>query len=207
MTTREIVNRLLQGESFDRGLERLQKRPRAAIRQLHHAVEGKALDTAVSGVQQREAGDIATAALCALGASHAELLIEFLDRHLVNGTSSSSFALTWALAHSGTTAGLRTSAKALEHKDRFVRWAACTDLARRRGDGICFLLNKAASDRASLVRSTAVEALISSGDHTSLPVLENRLRDRYPGIRGAAAKAIDAINARQKGKRTGAHPK
>ena len=141
MTIRETINRILQGESFNHGLERLQKRPRAAIRQLLDAVEGKALGPAVSGVQQREAGDIAIVALCALGASHPELLIEFLERHLVTGTSSSAFALTWALAHSGTTAGLRASAKALEHEDRVVRWAACHDLARRRGDGICFLLN------------------------------------------------------------------
>jgi HEAT repeat protein len=41
-----------------------------------------------------------------------------------------------------------------------------------------------------------VEALIRAGDETSLPVLEKRLRDRYPGIRETAARAIDAIKRR-----------
>ena len=36
---------------------------------------------------------------------------------------------------------------------------------------------------------------------TSLPVLEKRLRDRYPGIRIAAAKAVRAIRARHPEKR------
>ena len=202
MTIAEIIQRILDGGSTNDGLQLLQKRPRAAIRHLLRAVEGKALDPTLSGGEQREAADTAIAVLCLLGASHPELLIAFLERNLVSGTTNSSFALTWALAHSRTTGGLSVSTRALEHKDRFVRWAACKDLARRRGAAVRSLLNKAASDRASLVRSTAVEALITTGDETSLPVLEKGLRDRYPGIRKLAARAIDAINRRRTDKGT-----
>ena len=195
---RAIIQSVLNGESFDHGLRLLQNRPHTAIRHLLRVVDGKAFDPSHSGPQQREAADTAIAALCLLGASHPKLLIAFLDRSLVSGTTASSFALTWALAHSDTTSGLRSSAKALEHEDRFVRWAACKDLARRRGHRVRSLLNKAVNDRVSLVRSTAVEALITAGDETSLPVLEKRLRDRYPGIRETAARAIASINRRRK---------
>jgi hypothetical protein len=195
-TIRAIIQSILNGESFDHGLELLQERPRAAIRHLLRVIQGEAFEPTHSALQQREASDAAIAALCSVGASHPELLIGFLERSLVSGPPSSSFALTWALAHSDTTSGLPASAKALQHADRFVRWAACKDLARRRPDNVRALLTKASSDRASLVRSTAVEALIRAGDETSLPVLEKRLRDRYPGIRETAARAIDAIKRR-----------
>lgn len=194
---RGAIKRILKGQSSGDDLQLFRQDPDTAIRQLLGIVEGKTFDRTHSGLEQREAADAAIAALCALGASHAKLLIAFLERSLGSGSASTSFALMWALAHSNTTTGLDVSAKALEHEDRFVRWAACKDLARRRPERVRSLLNRAASDRTSLVRSTAVEALITAGDETSLPVLEKRLRDRYPGIRASAAKAIAAVNTRR----------
>ncbi len=135
-STQSIVRGILSGESFEHGLQLLQRRPRAAIRHLLDVVEGKGLDIAKSGLQQREVADLADAALCGLGASHPELLIAFLERSLVAGTTASCFALTWALAHSGTLKGFSTSAKALEHRDRFVRWADARRIGPSRGDAL-----------------------------------------------------------------------
>jgi HEAT repeat protein len=87
--------------------------------------------------------------------------------------------------------------RVIKHKDEFVRSRACEGLHRFRARRARPLLNAAAADRASTVRYSAVEALAGLGNATSLPVLEKRLQDRYPGIRTAAAKAISAIKRRQ----------
>ena len=150
-----------------------------------------------AGEDPREAYERALGALGEWGSGDIDFLVDLLERELPSGKNEPAFSLAWVLAHLDTPSRVDPLMKAIRHPDQYVRWAACEGLRLARASRARALLNAAAADRSSLVRGSAVEALQSIGDATSLPVLEKRLRDRYPGIRVAAAKAARAIRKRQ----------
>jgi HEAT repeat protein len=130
-------------------------------------------------------------------------LVALLRAELQHDRMQPAFSLAWTLAHLDDPAALGVLMTAVRHRDAYVRWAACIGLRRLRAVEARALLNVAAADRSSLVRSEAVEALEQQGDTSSLPVLTKRLQDRYPGIQLAAKQAIGAIERRTTSKQGG----
>lgn len=193
----EVVRDILDGKDFARNVRLLKPQRREAIRYLLGVLDGTIAYHLAPGVDARDAHDACTGAVAELGKGDVDFLVALLERELPSGKNQPAFSLAWVLAHLDTPGRVEPLMKAIRHKDEFVRWAACEGLRRARAKRARVLLNAAAADRSSLVRSTAVDALRSIGDATSLPVLEKRLRDRYPGIRVAAANAARAIRARE----------
>jgi HEAT repeat protein len=197
----EAVRDILDGKDFARNVRLLKPERREAIRYLLGVFDGTIEHRLAPGEDPRDAHEAGLAALGELGRGDVDFLVTLLERELLSNKNEPAFSLAWVLAHLDTPRRVEPLMKAIRHQDEFVRWAACEGLRRARAKRARALLNAAASDRSSLVRGTAVDALKSIGDETSLAVLEKRLRDRYPGIRVAAAKAARAIRKRRPNKR------
>jgi HEAT repeat protein len=195
----EVVHDILNGKDVARNVRLLEPERREAIRYLLALLDGTTAYHLAPGVDPRDAHVEALNAVAHLGKGDIDYLVDALERELPFNRIQPAFSLAWVLAHLDTPKRVEPLMKAIRHKDRFVRWAACEGLRRARAKRARALLNAAAADRCSLVRGTAVDALKSIGDETSLPVLEKRLGDRYPGIRAAAAKAAAAIRRRTRG--------
>ena len=187
---------LLDGKDFEANLNRLKTRHREAIQYFLSVLSGQTNYKPAKGVHPVDASDAALAAISALGKHDVDFLIDLLTSALESPDINPAFSLAWVLAHLDAKEAIETLMLAMQHKNEYVRWAACTGLQRYASKRARPLLNAAARDRSSMVRSSAVEALKTIGDETSLAPLENCLRDRFPGIRSAAAEAIDAIRKR-----------
>lgn len=197
----EVVQKILDDtylRDFNSNVELLEPVRREAILYLLSLLDGTTRYALAPGVDARDARDRCAWALQALGEGDIDFIISLLERELASDKTQPAFALTSVVAQRSAPRRVDVLMKAIKHKDEFVRWEACEGLHRARARRARPLLNAAAADRASSVCHRAVEALAGLGDATSLPVLEKRLQDRYPGIRAAAAKAIGAIEKRQR---------
>jgi HEAT repeat protein len=193
-----IARDVIDGKDVPENIRRLKPRAREAIAHFVSILEGKAPFAPSPGVDLRDAYEQVTNAICALGADDPGHLADLLRAALRTGAHQPAFSLAWGLAHMDAKEAVEPLVLAMGHRDEYVRWAACIGLRRRRVARARPLLVEAAAARSSVVRHEAVIALRSLGDETALPVLKKRLADRYPGIRDAAAEAIDAIEARRR---------
>jgi HEAT repeat protein len=197
----EVVQKILDDSylrDFNRNVESLEPVRREAILYLLSLLDGTTKYDLAPGVDARDAGDRCAWALQSLGEGDIDFIISLLEKELTSDKTQPAFALTSVVAQRSAPRRVDVLMKAIKHKDEFVRSRACEGLHLARARRARPLLNAAAADRASNVRYSAVLALAGLGDTTSLPVLEKRLQDRYPGIRAAAAKAIGAIEKRQR---------
>ena len=203
MTIAEIVQCIMDGRGVPANVALLQKDRRKAIAYLLSVLEGGRSLVQAEGVDGRDAHDNLAGALFQLGREDVGHLVALLRAELQHNRMQPAFSLAWALAHLDDRAALDVMMTAVRHRDAYVRWAACIGLRRLHAEEARALLNAAAADRSSLVRSEAVEALEQQGDTSSLPVLTKRLHDRYPGIQLAARQAISAIERRTASKQGG----
>jgi hypothetical protein len=199
MVIADVVREILNGKDFLKNVELLKSRRREAILYVLSILDGTTPYELEKGVHPFDAHDAAHDVVGSLGFDDFDFLIQLLETALQSEKSEPAFSIAWVLAYSGNSKAIDPLMKAMTHKSESVRWAACTGLQRFRAKRARPLLNTAAAARSSFIRGCAVDALKSIGDASSLPVLKKRLNDRYPGIRDAAAKAIEAIQRRESG--------
>ena len=196
MTIPKIIQQIIDGRDVRASVEPLRRNPHRAIAYLLPLLDGRKEVRPADSVDGRDAHNNIQEALFLLGRENVEHLASLLRAELQNDRMQPAFSLAWTLAHLGDRAALGVLVTAVRHRDAYVRWAACTGLRRLQAEETRDTLNLAASDRSSMVRLEAVEALEHVGDQSSIPVLRKRLRDRYPGIQSAAERAIKAIEQR-----------
>ena len=145
----------------------------------------------------RDVSDNIGGAIHLLAKENPDVLVSMLEAVFQDPEKQGfAFTLSWTLAHLGYPGAMQLLCQGLKQKDQYVRWACCEGLKILKDPLTVPVLNRAALDRASLVRSCAVEALREFGDQSSLEVLKKRLNDPYPGIKTSAQEAIDAIEKR-----------
>ncbi len=196
VTISKLIQRIIDGRDIRASVEPLRKNPRQAIALLLPLLDGRKEVRPAEGVDVRDADDNIMQALSILARENVEHVVALLHAELQHDRMQPAFSLAWTLAHLDDRAALGVLVTAVRHRDAYVRWAACTGLRRLQAAETRDILNRAASDRSSMVRLEAVEALEHVGDESSLPALTKRLRDRYPGIQSAAQQAIKAIEQR-----------
>ncbi|HET6778825.1 MAG TPA: HEAT repeat domain-containing protein, partial [Gemmatimonadales bacterium] len=161
MEISEVAQDLLNGKDFLGNVRRLETNRREAILYLL-SVLGTPTDARPGpGVHPVDWSEAALSAISELGKKDVRFLVGLLLDGLHSPTMHPAFPLAWVLAHLDTRQAVEPLMKAVEHRDKYVRWAACTGLGRLRSKRARPLLNAAAADRSSMVRHCAVEALKS----------------------------------------------
>ena len=113
------------------------------------------------------------------------------------------FSLVWCLHGLKNEAVIDLYQHALNHKDKYVRWAAIEGLAYSHEPALNAVFVAALKDRSPMVKGVAVEWLKSHGDSTALGPLERlvglpSLATIAPGIVKQAKAAMRLIRARGK---------
>lgn len=143
----------------------------------------------------RDAYDDLQSAIFRIAQEHHDYFLELLYKSMEQNNDC-LFTLTWLAGPLNLHKGIDALIKGLKHKNKYIRWSCCTSLLYFHNDKVTEALISALRDRASMVRSTALDGILKYPDRMALPNLKWLLNEKSPGIRNDAKKAIEIIEKR-----------